>query len=190
MRDYQLPVADGETFKNDVLLGNYFETVAKQSKNPKAVANWVINNLRAKLTEANEREAAEQGALGIESADIKLTTLADLKFQPGALVELVGLVEGKVISSSAAQQVFAEMFETGNPPATIVLEKGLAQVSDTGALEKFCDDVIAANPGPATDFKAGKMAALNFLKGQVMKVSKGKANPGVVGEMLERKLKA
>ena len=116
-------------------------------------------------------------------------TLEDLKFQPGALVELVGLVEGKTISSSAAQLVFSEMFETGKSPTAIVEEKGLDQVSDAGALEKFCDEVIAANPGPAFDFKAGKLAALNFLKGRVMKVSNGKANPGVVGEMLERKLK-
>lgn len=190
MRDYQLPAADGETFKNDVALGNYFETAAKQSKNPKAVANWVINNLRAKLTEANQKEAEEQGALGLEAAEMKLTTLADLKFQPSALVELVGLVDGKTISSSAAQQVFAEMFDTGKAPAAIVQDKGLAQVSDAGALEKFCDEVIAANPGPAADFRAGRVAALNFLKGQVMKVSKGKANPGLVGEMLEQKLKS
>ena len=81
------------------------------------------------------------------------------------------------------------MFETGKAPAAIVQEKGLAQVSDTGAIEKICDEVIAANPGPAADFKAGKVAALNFLKGQVMKLSKGKANPGVAGEILERKLK-
>ena len=69
-------------------------------------------------------------------------------------------------------------------------DKLLAQVSDTGAIEKFCDEVIAANPKSAEDFRAGKAAALNFLKGQVMKASKGKANPGVVGEILERKLKA
>ena len=67
--------------------------------------------------------------------------------------------------------------------------KGLAQVSDTGAIEAFCDQAIAANPGPAADFKSGKAAALNFLKGQVMKLSKGKANPGLVGEILEQKLK-
>jgi aspartyl-tRNA(Asn)/glutamyl-tRNA(Gln) amidotransferase subunit B len=85
--------------------------------------------------------------------------------------------------------VFAEMFETGKAPAAIVQEKGLAQVSDSGAIEKFCDEVIVANPGPAADFKAGKVAALNFLKGQVMKLSKGKANPAVVGEILEQKLK-
>ena len=117
-------------------------------------------------------------------------TLADLKFKPEAILELVNLVEAKTISSSAAQQVFAEMFETGKSPAAIVQEKGLAQVSDTGAIEKFCDEAIAANPKPVADYKAGKVAALNFLKGQVMKLSKGKANPALVGEILERKLKS
>jgi aspartyl-tRNA(Asn)/glutamyl-tRNA(Gln) amidotransferase subunit B len=190
MRDYQLPAGDAETFKNDVALGDYFEGLAKQSKNPKAVANWIINNLRAKLAEANEKEAAEQQAMGVEAADIQRTGLKDLRFKPEALLELVALVEAKTISSSAAQQVFAEMFETGKAPAVIVQEKGLAQVSDTGAIEKFCDDAIAANPASVADYKAGKVAALNFLKGQVMKLSKGKANPGVVGEILERKLKA
>ncbi|MGH8248329.1 MAG: Asp-tRNA(Asn)/Glu-tRNA(Gln) amidotransferase subunit GatB, partial [Gammaproteobacteria bacterium] len=116
-------------------------------------------------------------------------TLDELKFKPDALLDLISLIENKTISSSAAQQVFVEMFDTGKAPAVIVQEKGLAQVSDTGAIEKFCDDAIAANPGPAADFKAGKAAALNFLKGQVMKASKGKANPAVVGEILERKLK-
>jgi aspartyl-tRNA(Asn)/glutamyl-tRNA(Gln) amidotransferase subunit B len=81
------------------------------------------------------------------------------------------------------------MFTTGEPPAKIVEKKGLAQVSDTGAIEKFCDEAIAANPGPAADYRAGKAAALNFLKGQVMKLSKGKANPALAGEILERKLK-
>jgi len=190
MRDYQLPAGDAEVFKSNVALGNYFEGLAKQSKNPKAVANWIINNLLAKLAEANEAEAEEQAALGIELADMKLSTVADLKFQPEALLELVSLVEAKTISSSAAQQVFAEMFATGKAPAAIVQEKGLAQVSDTGAIEKFCDEAIAANPAPVADYKAGKIAALNSLKGQVMKLSKGKANPALVGEILERKLKA
>jgi aspartyl-tRNA(Asn)/glutamyl-tRNA(Gln) amidotransferase subunit B len=81
------------------------------------------------------------------------------------------------------------MFASGESAATIVEKQGLAQVSDTGAIEKFCDEVIAANPGPVADFRSGKAAALNFLKGQVMKLSKGKANPGVAGEILERKLK-
>jgi aspartyl-tRNA(Asn)/glutamyl-tRNA(Gln) amidotransferase subunit B len=171
IKDYGLPVSDAETFKNDMLLGNYFEGIAKKSKNPKAVANWVINNLRAKLTESQ-------------------TTLVNLKFRSEAIIELIGLVETKTISSSAAQQVFAGMFETGKSPAAIVQEKGLAQISDTGAIEKFCDEAIAANPGPVADFKSGKAVALNFLKGQVMKLSKGKANPAVAGEILEKKLRS
>jgi aspartyl-tRNA(Asn)/glutamyl-tRNA(Gln) amidotransferase subunit B len=189
MKEYQLPAGDAQTFVWDRDLGNYFEGAAKQSKNPKSVANWVINNLRAKLTEANDTLAAQQSALGLEREDMNLLTLSDLKFKPEAIVELASLVEAKTISSSAAQKVFAEMFETGKAPAAIVQERGLAQVSDTGAIEKFCDEAIAANPGPVADFKAGKGAALNFLKGQVMKLSKGKADPALAGEILERKLK-
>jgi len=192
MREYQLPAPDAESFVNDVPLGNYFENLAKQSKNPKAVANWVINNLRAKLTEANmvgTRSTASENLDGDAVERAPTITLADLKFKPEALLELVGLVEAKTISSAAAQQVFVEMFDTGKAPGVIVQEKGLAQVSDTGAIEKFCDEAIAANPAPVADYKAGKVAALNSLKGQVMKLSKGKANPALVGEILERKLK-
>jgi aspartyl-tRNA(Asn)/glutamyl-tRNA(Gln) amidotransferase subunit B len=203
MRDYQLPASDAETFVNDAPLGNYFEGIARQSKNPKAVANWLINNLRAKLTEWNasiakwlEENPGQLVTLSAttessqpDNATIFQKTLNDLRFPASALLELVNLVESKTISSSAAQQVFAEMFDTGKSPAAIVQEKGLAQVSDAGAIEKFCDEAIAANPGPAADFKSGKAAALNFLKGQVMKLSKGKANPALAGEILERKLK-
>jgi aspartyl-tRNA(Asn)/glutamyl-tRNA(Gln) amidotransferase subunit B len=170
MRDYQLPASDAQAFVWDVPLGNYFEGLAKQAKSPKALANWVINNLRAKLAEAQ-------------------TSLADLKFKPAAILELIELVDSGKISTKMAQDVFVEMFTTGEPPAKIVEKKGLAQVSDTGAIEKFCDEAIAANPGPAADYRAGKAAALNFLKGQVMKLSKGKANPALAGEILERKLK-
>jgi aspartyl-tRNA(Asn)/glutamyl-tRNA(Gln) amidotransferase subunit B len=186
MRDYQLPAPDAETFVNDVPLGNYFEPIAKQSKNPKAVANWVINNLRAAI-----RAEKVYALLGPEHdpAKAELVALENLKFKPQAILEQVNLVDAKTISSSAAQQVFAEMFVTGNSPTIIIQEKGLAQVSDTGAIEKFCDDAIAANPNSVADYKNGKMAALNFLKGQVMKLSKGKANPSVVGEILEKKLK-
>jgi aspartyl-tRNA(Asn)/glutamyl-tRNA(Gln) amidotransferase subunit B len=192
MRDYQLPTPDAETFVNDVPLGNYFEGIAKQSKNPKAVANWVINNLRAKLTEWNKVVGDQIGVelREPESPATKFRTLSDLKFKPEAILELANLVDAKTISSAAAQQVFSEMFETGKSPAIIVQEKGLAQVSDTGAIEKFCDDAIAANPNSVADYKAGKVAALNFLKGQVMKLSKGKANPNLIGEILEKKLKA
>jgi aspartyl-tRNA(Asn)/glutamyl-tRNA(Gln) amidotransferase subunit B len=194
MQEYQLPAPDAETFVNDVPLANYFEGIAKQSKNPKAIANWVINNLRAKLSESSSRgesaptEDSEINQSGLTSAATEMT-FADLKFKPESLLELVGLVEAKTISSAAAQHVFAEMFDTGKTPAVIVQEKGLAQISDTAAIEKFCDEAIAANPNPVADYKAGKVAALNSLKGQVMKLSKGKANPALVGEILEKKLK-
>jgi aspartyl-tRNA(Asn)/glutamyl-tRNA(Gln) amidotransferase subunit B len=199
MRDYQLPAGDAEVFKSNLELGDYFEGIAKRAKNPKAVANWVINNLRAKMAEANERGTDIASVSDQEDETEKLETGVrpllpltpdDLKFEPDALLELVDLVEDNIIGSSAAQRVFAEMFDTGKPPAAIVREKGLTQVSDPGAIEKFCDEAIAAHPGPASDFKSGKTAAMNFLKGQVMKLSKGKANPAVVGEILERKLKA
>ena len=170
MREYQLPAPDAQTFVWDAPLGAYFESVAAQAKNPKALANWIINNLRAKLTESN-------------------LNLSELKFPPAGIVELADLVDTGKISSRIAQDVFGEMFQTGETPGKIVERKGLAQVSDTGALDAFCDQAIAANPGPVADFKSGKIAALNFLKGQVMKLSKGKANPALVGEILERKLR-
>ena len=170
MSDYQLPASDAQTFVWDVPLGGYFESIARQAKNPKAAANWVINNLRSKLAEGQ-------------------VALADLKFKPAGIPELIELVDSGKISTRIAQDVFTEMFATGEAPGKIVEKKGLAQVSDAGAIEKFCDEAIAANPGPASDFKAGKVAALNFLKGQVMKLSKGKANPALAGEILQRKLK-
>ncbi|HEV8544258.1 MAG TPA: Asp-tRNA(Asn)/Glu-tRNA(Gln) amidotransferase subunit GatB [Verrucomicrobiae bacterium] len=170
MSRFQLPAPDAQTFVDDVPLGDYFERVAAESNHPKAVANWVINNLRAKLTEAGK-------------------TLREVKFSAKAIPELIALVDSGKISTRIAQDVFGEMFATGESPREIVEKKGLVQVNDTGAIEKFCDEAIAANPRSVEDYKAGKAAALNFLKGQVMKLSKGKANPNVVGETLERKLK-
>ncbi len=170
MTSYQLPAPDAETFVNDVPLGKYFEQIASHSKNPKAVANWIINNLRAKITESR-------------------ITLDEVKIKPPEILELIGLVDTGKISGKIAQDVFAEMFETGDAAGKIVEQKGLAQVSDLGSIEKFCDEVITANPKSAEDFRAGKLPALNFLKGQVMKLSKGKANPNLVGEILERRLR-
>src|SRR5258708_329757 len=145
MRDYGLPAADAQTFVWDQPLGNYFETIAKQSKNPKAIANWVINNLRAKLTEAQ-------------------TALSHLKFQPAGIIELIELVDSGRTKPRIAQDVFTESFATAEPPARIVEKKGLAQVNDAGAIEKFWDEVIAAHPGRSADFRAGEAAALNVVK--------------------------
>ena len=116
--------------------------------------------------------------------------IKDCPIVPEALDELVGLIESGKISGKQGREVFAEMFASGKGASAIVKEKGIAQLSDTGAIEAFCEQVIAANPKPAADYKAGNAASLNFLKGQVMKLSKGQANPQLVGEILERKLKA
>ena len=102
----------------------------------------------------------------------------------------MNLIDSGKISGKQGKEVFAEMFANGKSAAAIVQEKGIEQLSDTSAIEALCDQVIAANPKPVADFRAGNEASLNFLKGQVMKLSKGKANPGLAGEILERKLKA
>jgi aspartyl-tRNA(Asn)/glutamyl-tRNA(Gln) amidotransferase subunit B len=189
MRDYQLPAGDAEVFKQDVPLGHYFERIAPPPSQAKAVANWVINNLRARMSEASEQLAAAQAAQGLDPAEQGRFSLADLKFRPEHLLDLVTLVESGKISTRIAQEVFGEMFQSGQGPGAIVEKKGLTQVSDAGAIEKLCEEVIAAHPGPASDYRAGKAAALNFLKGQVMKLSKGKANPGLAGDALEKKLR-
>jgi aspartyl-tRNA(Asn)/glutamyl-tRNA(Gln) amidotransferase subunit B len=189
MREYQLPAPDAETFVNDVPLGNYFEGIAKQVKNPKAVANWVINNLRSLMTIEAVHEAHPEGELPA-NLSARQIEFSQLRFKPEFVNELVELVDSGKISSKIAQDVFKEMYFSGKAPAIIVQEKGLTQVSDTIAIERFCDEAIAANPNPVADYKAGKVAALNSLKGQVMKLSKGKANPALVGEILERKLKS
>jgi aspartyl-tRNA(Asn)/glutamyl-tRNA(Gln) amidotransferase subunit B len=169
-QDYQLPDGDASTFKSDVRLADYFEPLARRSRNPKAVANWVINNLRSELAE--------------RSMD-----LAEVRFLPEGILELVELVDGGRISSKMAQEVFSEMFETGTPAGTIVERRGLTQVSDAVAIDRYCEEAIAANPRSVADYRAGKSAALNFLKGQVMKLSQGKANPSLAGATLERKLR-
>lgn len=171
IREYGLPDGDAEIFRDNLPLASFFEKAVQDATQPKAIANWVINNLQARVSES-----------GIAVEEVRI--------QPAQVRELVGLVEAGAISSKIAQDVFAEMFTTGDAPKAIVDRNGWSQVSDVGALEALCDQAIAANPGPASDFRAGKAAALNALKGQVMKLSKGKANPALAGEILERKLKS
>jgi aspartyl-tRNA(Asn)/glutamyl-tRNA(Gln) amidotransferase subunit B len=171
IRDYGLPAGDADVLRDQLELGVFFESAAAGYRNPKAIANFVINNLQARLAESGE-------------------AVSDVRFTPAALRELVELIDGGRISTKIAQEVFADMYSTGEAPAAIVEKKGLVQVSDTSVIEKLCDEAIASNPASAADFRAGKVAALNFLKGQVMKLSKGKANPGLVGELLERRLRS
>jgi aspartyl-tRNA(Asn)/glutamyl-tRNA(Gln) amidotransferase subunit B len=162
---------DAAVLADDAALADYFELAAKGSPKPKSVANWIINDLLSALSAAS-------------------LDLSECPIQAPYIGELTALIEGGTISGRQGKEVFAEMMVSGKQPAVIVEEKGLKQVSDTGAIEVFCDEVIAANPASVADFKSGKEAALNFLKGQVMKLSKGKANPAVAGEILAKKLQA
>src|SRR5256884_2157089 len=170
VEEYQVSPYDAGVLANDLELASYFEAAAKGAKRPKTVANWILNDL--------------QNALGAAGK-----TIDDCPIPPDALDELVNLIDSGKISGKQGKEVFAEMFATGRSAAAIVKEKGIEQLSDVSAIEAFCDEVIAANPKPVADFKRGNVASLNFLKGQVIKLSKGKANPQLAGEILERKLK-
>jgi aspartyl-tRNA(Asn)/glutamyl-tRNA(Gln) amidotransferase subunit B len=171
VEEYQITPYDAGVLADDVDLARYFETAAKGVKKPKSVANWILNDLQSALSSAGK-------------------TINDCPIPPEALDELVNLIESGKISGKQGKEVFTEMFSTRKGAAAIVKEQGIEQLSDTSAIEKFCDEVISANPKPAADFKAGNAASLNFLKGQVMKLSKGKANPQLAGEILERKLRS
>ena len=115
--------------------------------------------------------------------------ISEIKITPEALAKLSNLVNAKTINSSTAKKVFEILFEEGGEPESIVEKNGWAQVSDTGAIEKFVDEAIATNPKSVSDFKDGKVAAVKFLVGQVMRFSKGKANPQLAEKLLLEKLK-
>src|SRR6184192_1913919 len=167
---YQVSPYDAGVLANDLELARYFEAAAKGARRPKSIANWILNDLQNALSAAGK-------------------TIQDCPIPPEALDELVNLIDSGKISGKQAKEVFAEMFVSGKRAAAIVREKGIEQLSDSSAIEALCDEVIAANPKPVADFKAGNVASMNFLKGQVMKLSKGKANPQLADEILQNKLK-
>jgi aspartyl-tRNA(Asn)/glutamyl-tRNA(Gln) amidotransferase subunit B len=171
IEQYDVSRYDAGVLSSDLDLAAYFEAAAAGTQKGKAVANWILNDL--------------QSALAAEGRSVR-----DCAIPPAALSELVKLIESGRISGKQGKEVFAEMFASGKSAAAIVQEKGIEQLSDVGAIEALCDEVIAENPKPADDFRGGNAASLNFLKGQVMKLSKGKANPALAGEILERKLRA
>ena len=171
VQQYQVSPYDAGVLADDLDLAHYFETAAKAAKKPKNIANWVLNELQNALSTSDK-------------------TIKHCPIPPQALDELVNLIESGKISGKQGKEVFADMFASGKGAGAIVKEKGIEQLSDASAIEALCDEVIAVNPKPAADFKTGHVASLNFLKGQVMKLSKGKANPQLAGEILERKLKS
>ena len=160
---------DAAVLASDRTLADYFDTAAKGAKKPKNVANWIINDLLSALT------AAEK-------------TIAACPVTAHALDELVNLIDDGTISSKQGKEVFGEMFTSGKSAGQIVKERGLEQVSDTGAIEAICKQVMDANPKAVAEYKGGKLGSINFLKGQVLKLSQGKANPQVVSDILARLL--
>jgi aspartyl-tRNA(Asn)/glutamyl-tRNA(Gln) amidotransferase subunit B len=167
--EYGLPEYDAGVLVADKAVAEYFEEAAKASGNYKAVSNWVMGELLRALGEKGQ-------------------TAAEAKITPAALAALVGLVDAKTINMTAAKDVFQTLFDEGGEPAAVVQKKGLAQVSDAGAIDGFAAQAIAENAKVADDFRAGKEAALKFLVGQVMKLSRGKANPQLAAEALRRQL--
>jgi aspartyl-tRNA(Asn)/glutamyl-tRNA(Gln) amidotransferase subunit B len=168
---YQISAYDAGVLASDVELADYFERAAVGARAPKQVANWVLNELRS--------------VLAATTCDI-----SDSPVQPRALLELLDLIDTGQVSGKQAKDVFAEMFASGKSAGEIVQQRGLHVVSDPTVLAALCDQVIAAHPSAADDFRAGNPASLNFLKGQVMKLSNGTADPALVGEIIKRRLAA
>lgn len=170
MATYGLPEYDAEVITSSKSLSDYFDEALKDNNNAKALSNWVMGEL-LKLINATGTELD-----------------ANFKIPPANLAELVELIDKGVISGKQAKEVFTYMAETGQKPSAIVEEKGMKQISDTGAITQIVAEVIAANPQSVEDFKSGKERAIGFLVGQVMKATKGQANPEMVNKLLKDKL--
>lgn len=169
MESYGLAAYDADYLTNDKDRADYFEAMVAAGAEPKEAANWLMGDFAKLLSRDN---------LEMKAAPVQAAAMADL----------LKLIAKGTISGKIAKQVFAEMWSSGKDPETIVKEKGLVQISDTGALEELAAKVIAANPQSVADFKAGKKKAVGFLMGQIMKETKGKANPQVVNGILTKML--
>ena len=164
---YGLSAYDAGVLIIEQARSDFFEEAAK-GRDAKLTANWVTNELAARLAAAN-------------------LEIGDSPLRPDVIAELVALIEEGVISSKIAKDVFERMWAGEGRPREIVEKQGLQQVSDTGALEKIIEDLIAANPGQADSVKE-KPQAIGWFVGQVMKATGGKANPGTVNQHLKSKL--
>lgn len=167
MADYKISDVDAKLLVASRKIADFFEEGAVNTKNPKAVGNWIISEIFSRLSE-DEKE--NETPLPITGADL------------GALVNLI---EDGTISSKIAKQVFGKMWETGKAPGVIVEEDGLKQNSNTDELRGMAEDVIANNPKPVADYLGGKDAAIQSLMGQMMKATRGKANPKMVIDLLK-----
>ena len=167
---YGLPEYDAGVLTASRALADFFEEGVRAYHDPKAISNWMMGEFLRLLKEA-----------GI--------TVEQAKITGQLLAELLQLIDEGTISSKLAKTVFAESFKTGKDPAAIVEEKGLKQISDQGQLEQLVSRVIAGHPAVVADIRNGKDQAIGFLVGQIMKETRGKANPGLVNKLIREKIK-
>jgi aspartyl-tRNA(Asn)/glutamyl-tRNA(Gln) amidotransferase subunit B len=170
VRDYGLPEYDATQLTQSKAMAAYFEETTKACGQPKLASNWIMGEMSRRLNADD---------IGLDAAPVKSMQLA----------ALIGRIADGTISNNAARQVFDELWSGAGTDVNAIIEaKGLKQMNDSGALEKIVDDVIAANTKNVAEFKAGNDKALNALVGQIMKASKGKANPQQVNDLLRLKL--
>lgn len=170
MTEFDLPASVAEVLTAERSFAEYFEACTRLHKDARVCANWVMGDIQRMLNET-----------GMDIEQIPVT--------PEMLCGILERIADNTISGKIGKQVFDLMWESGKDADTIIEEQGLKQVTDSGALEAMVDEVIAANPAQAQEFKEGKDKLLGFFVGQVMKVSRGKANPGMVNELLRKKLR-
>ncbi|MBN2139429.1 MAG: Asp-tRNA(Asn)/Glu-tRNA(Gln) amidotransferase subunit GatB [Desulfovibrionaceae bacterium] len=166
---YGLPAYDAGVLTAEREVADYFEAAVAEYGEPKKISNWIMTDLLRQLS---------QTGLGA----------SECAFGPKSLAGLVRMVDEGAISQKIAKDVFLELFETGGDPEAYVREKGLTQISDTSALEAAVDRVLSENPKEVEAFRAGKKKLMAFFVGQVMRKTKGQANPAVVNELLARRL--
>ena len=166
---YDIPEYDAGVLTSSKPLADYFEQCTSNFTQPKIISNWIMGDLL--------RELKKDGK-----------NIKECPISPSALVDLLKLIDSGVISGNIAKGVFEEMYQTQKPADRIVEEKGLKQITDSSAIEQIIDEVIQANPSQVEEFRGGKEKVLGFLVGQVMKASKGKANPGMVNKLLKKRI--
>lgn len=171
MKEFGLSSEDAVFMTNDKATADYFEAAVDAGADPKACVNWLMGEFASQLS---------TDGIEISKAPVSAENLA-------ALLKLIskGTISGKI-----AKKVFATMWKEGGNPEEIVKARGLVQISDTAELSKLVDEVVGKNPKAVEDFKAGKKKAVGALVGQIMKATKGKANPRVINELLNKKLQS
>ena len=168
-RDYDLSFADASQLVSDKSLAEFYERTAKASNNPRASANFILSELLRELN--NSETSVSQSPLSAEN-----------------LAELIKTLETGKINHNQAKEVLVEMFNSGKTADEVIAEKGLEQISDTGAIEKIVDEIIEKNQNQVTAYRNGNEKLFGFFVGQTMKASQGKANPKIVNEILKEKL--